>query len=159
MMFVLSKKNNDTNIMKKKQFFLIAIIAICFAFTVANNPSQDIIGKWKIDEGSIDGVTMSIISFTKKTNPDLAEQMEGQEDAMKQMVRSLIINYKADNTYEIQTPQGPQIGKWHLENNNTYLVATRDGKPDKKDSVLEISTTRLKLMNRERGETTLYIRP
>ena len=145
------------NIMKKKLLFSIAVIAICSAFTVANNPSQDIVGKWKIDEGSIDGVTRSIISFTQKTNPDLAEQMEEQIDGVKQMVRSLTIQYKADNSYEIQTPQGPQTGKWHFENNNTYLVATRDGKPDRRDSVLEISTTRLKIINRERGDTTLYI--
>ena len=145
--------------MKKKLLFSIVIIALCSAFTITNNPSQDIVGKWKIDEGSIDGVTMSIISYTKKTNPDLAEQMEGQEDAMKQVVRSLLIHYKADNTYEIQTPQGPQTGSWHFENNNTYLVASRQGKPDRKDSVLEISATRLKLINRERGDTTLYIHP
>jgi hypothetical protein len=145
--------------MKKKLFFLVAIIAVCSAFTIANNPPQNIIGKWKIDEGSINGVTRSIIFYTQKTNPDLAEQMEGQEETIKQMVRSLMIHYKADNTYEIQTPQGLQTGKWHLENNNTYLVATRDGKPDRKDSVLEISTTRLKIINRERGDTTLYIRP
>ncbi|MCX6208863.1 MAG: hypothetical protein NTZ59_05020 [Bacteroidetes bacterium] len=145
--------------MKSKLLFSIVIFAVCSAFTITNNPSQDLIGTWKIDEGSINGVTRSIISFTQKTNPDLADQLEGQEEGMKQMVRSLIINYKADNTYEIQTPQGPQTGKWHLENNNTYLVATRDGKPDRKDSVLEISSTRLKLINRERGDTTLYIRP
>jgi hypothetical protein len=145
--------------MKRKVLFSMAVVAICSAFTIANNPSQDIIGTWKIDEGSINGVTRSIISFTQKTNPDLAEQLEGQEEGMKQMVRSLIINYKADNTYEIQTPQGPQSGKWRFENNNTYLVAIRDGKPDRKDSVLEISATRLKLINRERGDTTLYIHP
>jgi hypothetical protein len=159
MMFALSNKKNDIDIMKKKLLFSIAVIAICSAFTIASNPSQEIIGIWKIDEGSVDGVTMAIISFTKKTNPDLAEQLEGQEGAMKQMVRSLTIQYKADNTYEIQTPQGPQTGKWHFENSNTYLVATRDGKPDRKDSVLEISATRLKLINRERGDTTLYIHP
>jgi hypothetical protein len=145
--------------MKKKLLFSIVILAICSAFTTVNSPSQDILGIWKIDERSIDGVTRSIISYTQKTNPDLAEQMEEQIDGVKQMVRSLTIQYKTDNTYEVQTPQGPQKGKWHFENNNTYLVATRDGKPDRKDSVLEISTTRLKLINRERGDTTLYIRP
>ncbi len=145
--------------MKKKLLFSIAIIAIFSAFTPANNPTQDIIENWKIDEGSINAVTRSIISYTQKANPDLAEQMEEQIDGVKQMVRSLIINYKADNTYEIQTPQGPQTGKWHFENNNNYLVATRDGKPNRKDSVLEISATRLKLINGERGDTTLYIHP
>ncbi len=145
--------------MKKKLLFSITVVAICSAFTIANNPTQDIVGTWKVDEGSINGVIRSIISYTQKTNPDLAEQMEGQIDGVKQMVRSLTIQYKADNTYEVQTPQGPQKGKWRLENNNTYLVAVREGMPERKDSVLEISTTRLKLINRERGDTTLYIHP
>jgi hypothetical protein len=67
--------------------------------------------------------------------------------------------YKADNTYEIQTPQGPQTGKWSFIQNNTVLLISREGKPDRKDQVLEISATRLRLVNTERGDTTLYVRP
>jgi hypothetical protein len=145
--------------MKKILFLSVAIVTLFSAFTVLTDPSKDILGKWKIDEGSIDGVTSSIITLTGKINPDLATQLEEQKDAVKDMVRNMSFEYRADNTYEIQTPQGPQAGKWIFAENNKYLLISRAGKPDRKDSVLEISPTRLRLINNERGDTTLYIRP
>lgn len=152
-------KNLDSHKMKKMPILALAVILLCSAFTVLNEPSKDILGIWKIDESSVVPVTRSIIAVTKKTNPDLAAQLEGQEDVVKDLVRTMTFEYKADNTYAITTPQGPQNGKWTFVENNKYLLISREGRPDRKDSVLEISSTRLHVINRERGDTTLYIRP
>jgi hypothetical protein len=145
--------------MKKILFFSVAALTFFSAFTSFSDPSKDILGSWKIDEGSIENVTTSIIAFTSKSNPDLAAQLEEQKEGVKDMVRSMAFEYKADNTYEIQTPQGPQTGKWSFEEDNKILVVTRTGKPDRKDKVLEISATRLRLVHSERGDTTLFVRP
>ena len=145
--------------MKKILFLSVAIVALFSAFTVLPDPSKDILGKWKIDERSIDGVTSTVIALAGRTNPDMAAQLEEQIDAVKDMVRNMSFEYKADNTYEIQTPQGPQVGKWNFAENNKYLMISRIGKPDRKDSVLEISPNHLRLINTERGDTTLYVRP
>jgi hypothetical protein len=145
--------------MKKILVFSIAVITLCSSFTTLSEPSNDILGTWKIDEGSIENVTSSIIALTSKSNPDLAAQLEEQKEGVNDMVRSMAFEYKADNTYEIQTPQGPQAGKWAFEDYNKFLVVTRNGKPDRKDKVIEISATRLRLVNSERGDTTLFVRP
>jgi hypothetical protein len=145
--------------MKKILFLSLVIVTLFSGFTLLTDPSKDILGKWKIDEGSIDGVTSTVIALAGKTNPDLAAQLEEQKDAVKDMVRNMSFEYRADNTYEIQTPQGPQVGKWTFAENNKYLLISRAGKPDRRDSVLEISPSRLRLINTERGDTTLYIRP
>jgi outer membrane lipoprotein-sorting protein len=145
--------------MKKIICFSALALVFCSAFTLFSEPSKDILGSWKIDEGSIENVTTSIIALTSKSNPDLAAQLEEQKESVKDMVRSMAFEYKADNTYQIQTPQGPQSGKWSFEDDNKILVVTRTGKPDRKDKVLEISSTRLRLVNSERGDTTLFIRP
>lgn len=145
--------------MKKIVLLALTAITCCSAFTVLSDPSKDILGKWRIDEGSLDGVTNSIIAVTAKTNPDLAAQLETQKEEVKDMVREMTFEYKSDSTYEIQTPQGPQGGKWAFTDNHKYLLAIRPGKPDRKDSVLEISPARLRLLNFERGDTTLFIRP
>ncbi len=145
--------------MKKILFLSIALITFCSAFTIVSDPSKDILGIWKVDESSVDVVTNSIITSATKSNPALAEQLEEQKDAIKDMVRTMTFEYKADSTYEIQTPQGPQGGKWVFTENNKYLLVIRPGKPDRKDSVMEISSTRLRIINSERKDTTLYIRP
>lgn len=145
--------------MKKVILFTTAAIAICSAFTILTDPSKDIIGKWKIDESSINSTTESIISVTRKNNPEVADQLEGQLDLVKDMVREMTFEYKADNSYEITTPQGPQFGKWAFSVDNKYLLINRDAKPERKDVVLEITPARLKLVNPERGDTTLFIRP
>ncbi len=145
--------------MKKILFFSFALISFCSAFTIVSDPSKDILGIWKVDESSVDVVTNSIITSATKSNPALAEQLEEQKDAIKDMVRTMTFEYKADSTYEIQTPQGPQGGKWVFTENNKYLLVIRPGKPDRKDSVMEISSTRLRIINSERKDTTLYIRP
>lgn len=146
-------------IMKNLILLCTVLFVVTTAFTNSADPSRDILGKWKIDESSIDGVTQSIIMVTAKTNPDLAEQLEVQLDAVKDMVRNMSFEYRADSTYEIQTPQGPQSGKWSFVDNNKYLLVSRPGKADRKDNVLEITATHLRLVNNERGDTTLYVRP
>lgn len=145
--------------MKKIILFLGVTVTFCSAFAVLIEPSKDIIGKWKIDESSINSTTESILKITRKNNPELAEQLESQWDAVKDMVREMTFEYKTDNSYEITTPQGPQVGKWTFSPDNKYLLINRDGKPERKDVVLEISSTRLKLVNPERADTTVYIRP
>lgn len=144
----------------KKILLLSAItFIVCTAYTTFNDPSKNIIGIWKIEESSIEGTTVAIIKYTAKTNPELAQQMEEQLEGMKEMVRQLTVEYKQDNSYIIQTPQWPQSGKWIFSADNKYLLISRPGNPDRQDDVLELTTARLLIYNKERGDTTLYVHP
>ena len=139
---------------------LTAVLALVFSsFTLPGDPAKDITGKWKIDESSIDGVAKAIINATQKTNPERVQQLEEHMDMLNQLIAGMEFEYHADSTYVIQTPQGPQAGKWYFDAAGQHLTITRNGKPDRSDVVLEISSTRLKLVNTERGDTTLFIRP
>lgn len=145
--------------MKKIMLSLVSGILLCTAFTLSNEPAKEILGAWKIDESSIASTAVSIIKVLRKDNPETADALEQQFEMLKDYVRQIRIEYKPDNTYEINTPEGPQYGKWVFIENNKYLLIKRDGKDDRKDVVLEISPTQLKLINPERADTTLYIRP
>ncbi len=145
--------------MKKIIALVAMVITCCTAFTIINDPEKDIAGQWRIDDSVLDKTTATIIEATRKTNPDMAAQMDLQFEAVKDMIGQMIFDYNADHTYEISTPQGPQKGKWSFIDNNKYLLHVRDGRPDRKDKVLEISATKLLTVNGERGDTTLFVRP
>lgn len=145
----------------KPTFFYSALLIIlcCTAFTVLNEPEKDILGQWRIDESVLDKTTSAIIEFARKTNPEMAAQMDERYELVKEMIGGSIFEYKADHTYEITTPQGPQVGTWSFEENFKLLKHTREGRPDRTDKVIEISATKFKVVNGDRGDTTLFIRP
>ncbi len=145
--------------MKTKFFLLPLLVALASSFTLNTASSDDLLGKWKVDESSLDKTTKAVINVTRKTNPSRAEQMDASFEMVKQVVANIVVEYKADHSYEVQTPQGPQIGKWELQDNGHTLLISPTGKPSRKDSILEISATQLRLINRERGDTTLFIHP
>lgn len=144
-----------------KQILLpLAVLLIVFsAFSIAGDPAKDILGKWKIDESCIGIAAKSVIAVTKNSNPDLAQQMEDNFPAIEDMMRELTYHFKEDNTYELTNTEGSQTGKWFFTENHSYFIRTREGRPDRKDSVLEISATRLRLISRERGDTILFVHP
>jgi hypothetical protein len=145
--------------MKNTVWVILIAFAIGSAFTPVSDPAKDILGKWKIEEKSLEKTTRAVISVTRKNNPDLARQMEDNFPAMVEMVANIVVTYKEDHSYEILTPQGPQPGHWELVDNNQSLLLTPEGRPQRKDSILEISSDRLVVINRERGDTTAYIHP
>lgn len=134
------------------------MVVLC-SFTLLLEPEKDILGKWKIDESSIDGFFKGVVNQSRKTNEDMAQQMEDNADAVKEAIRNIEIDYKADHTYEVTTPQGPQGGKWELANNGHAILLTRDGGKQRRDSVMTLTPTQLRIINFERGDTTLYVRP
>ncbi|CAN5587519.1 hypothetical protein BH11BAC3_BH11BAC3_06970 [soil metagenome] len=141
-----------------KKILLFSITAFT-AFTTINNPAKDIVGIWKIDQSSIDEAAAAVINYTAKSKPEAAKQMEGQLASIKAFIRHTTFEYKADNTYNFDTPQGILSGKWSFSADNKYLIITRPAKPDRLDSVLEITSTRLVLYNKERGDTSLFVHP
>ena len=146
--------------MKKITLLALVTVLFCSAFTTLNEPSKDILGTWKIDNSSLESATKSIINVTRKTNPDAAQQMEDNFPAIMEMIGGIEITYKADNTYEVVIPQqGTQTGKYELVDNGHSLLVTPQDRAGRKDSILEISPTRLRIINRERGDTTLYVHP
>jgi len=146
--------------MKKSITIAVATLVFCSAFTSINEPSKDILGTWKIDESSLEGTTKAVINTTRKANPTVAQQMDDNFPAIMEMIGGIEITYKADNTYEAAIPQQPtQSGKWEIVDNGHTLLVTPQGRPARRDSILEISSTKLRIINRERGDTTLYIHP
>lgn len=146
--------------MKKILPLALATLLVCSAFTTFNDPAKDILGTWKIHSSSVESVTKSIINSARKVNPDNAQQMEDNFPAIMEMIAGIEITYKANNTYEAALPQqAPQTGKWELVDNGRSLLVTPQDRPARKDSILEISAIKLRIINRERGDTTLYVRP
>jgi hypothetical protein len=145
--------------MKKIALFSVAVFTFLTAFTIINDPAKDILGKWKLDDSSVPKATKFLIEQTKKSNAEVAQQMEDNYPAVEDMVRGLRFEYKEDLSYLVETPQGIQNSTYKLVDNKRTLVVTRSNGTVKQDIILELTATKLRLLNKERGDTTLFIRP
>jgi hypothetical protein len=140
----------------------IATAAITIISVTNLDGSKDILGKWKYEEASVPTVAKAIINQVVARNPSAnKEELEANIDDIKEMVRSIEIDFKDDGTVEVQTPQGPQTLKYKLVGNAApYTVEiTRPDGTNKKDVILSLTPTKIKYVNVERGDTAIYIRP
>ncbi len=144
----------------KKAFTLLAIICITTtAFTVIKKDNKDIIGKWKVDNSSLNNYVRGVIENTRKVSPEQAEQMDQNLDMVSQIVSNLEFNYKPDNTLEVlNAPGGTQTSKWRLSDDGKNIFITPNNKPERKDSILELNSTKLRIINSEKKDTILYTR-
>jgi len=145
--------------MKLKLLTSAAAILALSAFTPSSVADKDLVGAWKLDAGSIDSFTKHTIAKVIETNPDAADQLEEHKDEIVGLVKSITITFKADNTYESTSMQGTKAGKWKFLNNGRTLEFTKADGTIRKDSVLELSATRLKMINRELKDTSVYVHP
>ncbi|MFD0792931.1 lipocalin-like domain-containing protein [Mucilaginibacter litoreus] len=129
------------------------------AFTSPSTPEKDIIGTWKIDDASVNTTVKHTIAKIIETNPDAAEQIEEHKDEIVDLVKGLRVVFRQDKTYESQSAQGTNAGTWEItDKGHTLKIDRKDGK-NRKDSILEISATRLKLINRSLGDTAVFVHP
>lgn len=144
----------------KSNAFLIAVIVLCSsAYNYTQSAEQNLYGKWKIAAESLDKTTEAIIHNMRKNNPAAADRMQANPDAAKKAVAAIEVEYKADKTYQITTPDGVQRGKWELADDQKSLVTYTAKGSARKNSILELTPARLRLYNIDRGDTTLFVRP
>ncbi|MFY7652304.1 MAG: hypothetical protein ACOVQE_06355 [Chitinophagaceae bacterium] len=144
----------------KKAFYSLSTLFVLLlsSFTIANDPSKDILGRWKIDDAHTGTVAKYIIESTRAKNPEMAQQMEENFEMVVGMIQGIVIEYKADGSLITETPQGNQNATYSFDDNFKSLIVKRPNGTQRKDSILELSATRLKLINRERGDTTLFVK-
>jgi len=145
--------------MKLKLITAVAATVVLSAFTMVSTSEKDLVGSWKIDNSSIDKAVKKVIAKAVEANPDAEEQITAQKDMITTMVQGIRLNINADHTYASVSPQGSKPGKWALTNNGHTLQFTKDDGTIRKDSILEASATRLKLINRDLADTILYVHP
>jgi len=145
--------------MKKIIFAATILFLTASAFTMIGEPEKDLLGKWRIDDAYINTFVTAQIESRRKVNPEQAEQMEQNMEMMVQTVGSLVFEYKADNTIDLTTPQGVQNVKYRLVNSNRNLIIIRPDGTERKDSILELSPVKFKVLQGERKDTIVYIRP
>jgi len=144
----------------RKLLSLSAIILLCCsAFVLPEPPEKVIVGKWKVSDSSLASAVQATVNFIKQNNPDQADAIEEQTAALGLMISSLVYEYKADNSYEVTTPQGIQKGKWSIGSNGKHLIVERANGNKRVDSIVSLSATRMILINGERKDTTLFVRP
>lgn len=133
----------------KKIALVIVLFVAASAFTFFTDANKDVVGKWKYDEASYPAARKVLIERVRKQSPEQAEQIEAAGDQVDQIFTMLTFEYKADGTYEIATPQGPQGGKWKITTDGKYLErqSSMTGAPAVKDSIIEIKADRLKIMD------------
>jgi hypothetical protein len=148
---ILPKKQS----MSVKTILSLAIVVVLSSFT----PDTDIIGEWKLDQKTVDKTVKGAIERVDKANPAMASQVDNNKEVVVEMVQALRMNFKADHTFNMQSKERKQSGKWNFINNGHELrIISTDGKL-RKDSVLEITATRMVLINKKLSDTIVYIRP
>lgn len=145
--------------MKIKIITAVAATVLLSAFTIAATTEKDLIGSWKIDESHINTTVKKIIDKAVEANPGAEDQIEAQKEMIVTMVQGIRLNIKADHTYETVSPQGSKGGKWALTNKGNTIEFTKEDGTVRKDSVLESSATRLKVINRDLADTIIYVHP
>ena len=145
--------------MKLKLIASVAATIALSAFTTVATSEKDLVGSWKIDESSINKAVTKVIAKAVEANPDAEDQINAQKDMIVSMVQGIRLNINADHTYTSMSPQGTKPGKWALTNSGHTLQFTKEDGTIRKDSVLESSATRLKLINRDLADTILYVHP
>ncbi|MBD1394461.1 hypothetical protein [Mucilaginibacter glaciei] len=146
--------------MKTKTFFSAAAIALSLsAFTTFSTAEKDVLGTWKLDEASIPQMVDGIITKAVAAAPDAEDKIKESKGEIVELVKSLQVTYKADGTYESASTQGLKHGKWVLTDKNHNIQITKADGTTRKDSILELTASKFKLLNRELKVTTLYVRP
>lgn len=144
--------------MRKHWLHLLIIFISVTAFTKAITPEKDILGKWVIDINSVPAMTKAAIEFTKKTNPEQAAKMEANIEEVNAITAKTNYVFNEDKTFTVQSNGDPQPGTWAFSDDKKFLLLTRNGKT-RKDSIIELSPTRLQLFHGDRKVATLFIRP
>lgn len=144
--------------MKKYWLGLVVIAISATAFIRLVTPEKDILGKWMIDINSVPTMTKAAIEFTRKTNPEQAAKMEANIEEVNAITAKTNYVFSEDNTFTVQSNGAPQPGTWAFSDDKKFLLLTRNGKT-RKDSIIELSPTRLQLFHGDRKVATLFIRP
>jgi hypothetical protein len=145
--------------MKFKIHCAAAVTLLLCAFTNPASPETDILGQWKFDDATVNKTVKKLVASITAGNPAATQQVEGSLQSFKELAQGIRVTFKADHTFETQTPQGIQKGKWLFTNNNTFLQLDRENTATRKDSLLEISATRIKVVNNKQADTIIYVRP
>ena len=145
--------------MKLKLLTAVAATVALSAFTIVSTSEKDLVGAWKIDDSRVNSIVKKVIDKAVEANPDAEDQITAQKEAIATMVQGLRLTINADHTYKNVSPQGTKGGKWALTNNGHTLEFTKEDGSVRKDSILESSATRLKLINRDLADTILYVHP
>jgi len=145
--------------MKIKILTSAAAVMLLSAFTPIFLAEKDLVGTWKIDNASVATTVKRVIAKAVEANPGAEDQIEEQKDKIVEMIQGIRLNIKADHTYESVTPQGTAPGKWVLANKDRVIEFTKADGTTRRDSILESSATRLRLINGQLKDTILYIHP
>lgn len=145
--------------MKLRFLTAAAAVVLLSAFTTFSAAEKDLIGSWKMDDHSVEKMTKFAIQKAVEQNPAVESQIEEQKDAISDMMKGIRLNIKADHTYEGVSPQGTNAGKWVLANKDRVIDFTRADGTVRRDSILESSATKLKLINGQLKDTLSYVHP
>lgn len=142
----------------RKLVLSLALFIGASAFTVVGDPAKDIVGKWKYSETSYAAAKKVLIERTRKVSPEVAEQIEAAGDEIFQLFPMLTFEYNANGKYEFTTPQGPQGGDWKISEDGKYLIRTNSQGIQRKDSIMEVTPQKLKLMDSDFREVLEYVK-
>ncbi len=103
-------------------------------------------------------MTKAMIAIMRKTNTEQADKLEADFDKVNEIMASTTYEFKTDNTFTVQSNVDPLLGTWAFSDDKKSISFTRNGKT-RKDSIVELSATRLQLIHGDRKVTTLFVRP
>lgn len=142
----------------KKIFTLLVVSMALTAFnTKLIDVNKNIVGNWKFSEKSYPAIRKMIVETTRKSSPEMADQIEAMGEQLNELFPMLTFSYNADGTYEFTTPQGPQTGKWKINGNFLERISNEDpGGAVRKDSIISIEPKVMTLYNLEIKEAISY---
>lgn len=132
-----------------QKVLVVVILAGLVAFQFSQDPKKFIVKKWKLNETEMkQKITQIVREQSEKQGMNLTdEQVTGEVGKAWEMLKSMTMEFKSDGTFDSNTAQGQQTGKWTLSEDGKQLTTQREGNPARNFVVRKLTKDELVLEN------------
>lgn len=125
----------------------VIVLLIASAFQGLDDPKKLILKKWKLNEPEMRSVLKDKVKevITQQGGTATDEVVENEVNRAWDMIKVMTIEFKTDGTFESNTPDGIQSGKWTLSADNQQLTTQRESAPPRNFKIVKITKDELVL--------------
>jgi hypothetical protein len=117
--------------------------------TTTENPRTLIVGKWKLEETSIEPALRQRIKTLKKTDSKKAKQIEDNFDDVVKVMKSTIYEFLKDGTYKIKVLVMSEKSHWEILDDNKTLIVKSEKTGEIMKVIVGLSKEKLILRDKE----------
>ena len=147
----LGGKNGVIALLREKGYHLKPLANVDDAPATASSADSELaalfVRKWRIDESSVPQTLEDILENVRQQNPEQAQMLEMQKDALSDGLRASTVEYKANGQFEMFILGQRISGTWKLSDDQRQLLRTDDAGEETANEIVEVNPNRLIIIN------------